>query len=135
MSAGSCFRAAVPLWIAAGRHGGPGPDSRAAEDFFLAHGRDCGLAGAPRQQRVRETSGAGEDAGGAAGAPQARTPRRTALESLLKLDELSLEVGYALVPLVDVKQGGQLLQRIKALRRHWRCNLASSCRRFTSPTT
>ncbi len=40
------------------------------------------------------------------------------IEGLLKLDELSLEVGYALVPLVDQAQGGQLLQRIRALRRH-----------------
>ena len=40
------------------------------------------------------------------------------IESLLKLDEISLEVGYALVPLVDHAQGGQLLQRIRALRRH-----------------
>ena len=40
------------------------------------------------------------------------------IEGLLKLDELSLEVGYALVPLVDQAQGGQLLQRIRALRKH-----------------
>jgi flagellar biosynthesis protein FlhA len=40
------------------------------------------------------------------------------IESLLKLDEISLEVGYSLVPLVDQGQGGQLLQRIRALRRH-----------------
>src|SRR5271166_6106383 len=40
------------------------------------------------------------------------------LEALLKLDEISLEVGYALVPLVDQGQGGQLLQRIRALRKH-----------------
>ena len=40
------------------------------------------------------------------------------LETLLRLDELSLEVGYALVPLVDQGQGGQLLQRIRALRKH-----------------
>ncbi|HTP69337.1 MAG TPA: flagellar biosynthesis protein FlhA [Dongiaceae bacterium] len=40
------------------------------------------------------------------------------LETLLKLDEISLEVGYALVPLVDQAQGGQLLQRIRALRKH-----------------
>jgi len=40
------------------------------------------------------------------------------IEALLKLDEISLEVGYALVPLVDQAQGGQLLQRIRALRRH-----------------
>ncbi len=38
------------------------------------------------------------------------------LEDLLKLDELSLEVGYALVPLVDAQQGGQLLARVKSLR-------------------
>ena len=38
------------------------------------------------------------------------------LESLLKLDDLSLEVGFGLVPLVDSKQGGQLLQRVRALR-------------------
>jgi flagellar biosynthesis protein FlhA len=40
------------------------------------------------------------------------------IENLLKLDEISLEVGYGLVPLVDHAQGGQLLQRIRALRRH-----------------
>ena len=40
------------------------------------------------------------------------------LEGLLRLDEMHLEVGYALVPLVDQAQGGQLLQRIRALRRH-----------------
>ena len=40
------------------------------------------------------------------------------IEALLKLDEISLEVGYALVSIVDQAQGGQLLQRIRALRRH-----------------
>jgi flagellar biosynthesis protein FlhA len=40
------------------------------------------------------------------------------IENLLRLDEISLEVGYGLVPLVDQAQGGQLLQRIRALRRH-----------------
>ena len=38
--------------------------------------------------------------------------------ALPKLDDLSLEVGYGLVPLVDQAQGGQLLQRVRALRRH-----------------
>ncbi|MBZ5698051.1 MAG: flagellar biosynthesis protein FlhA [Acidobacteriia bacterium] len=40
------------------------------------------------------------------------------LESVLRLDDIHLEVGYALVPLVDQGHGGQLLQRIRALRRH-----------------
>ncbi|HEX4756889.1 MAG TPA: flagellar biosynthesis protein FlhA [Terracidiphilus sp.] len=38
------------------------------------------------------------------------------VEDLLKLDELGLEVGYALVSLVDQQRGGQLLARVKALR-------------------
>ena len=38
------------------------------------------------------------------------------IEDLLKLDELGLEVGYALVPLVDQGRGGQMLARVKALR-------------------
>src|SRR5690348_1707010 len=38
------------------------------------------------------------------------------VEDLLKLDELGLEVGYGLVPIVDQQRGGQLLARVKALR-------------------
>ena len=56
--------------------------------------------------------------GAAAGAGAGSPSQQEALEGLLKLDDISLEVGYGLVPLVDAKQGGQLLQRIKALRRH-----------------
>lgn len=33
------------------------------------------------------------------------------------LDTLSLEVGYGLIPLVDIEQNGELLDRIKAIRR------------------
>jgi flagellar biosynthesis protein FlhA len=40
------------------------------------------------------------------------------MDAVLKLDELMLEVGAGLVPLVDAKQGGQLLTRIKALRKN-----------------
>jgi flagellar biosynthesis protein FlhA len=38
-------------------------------------------------------------------------------EQLLKLDTLELEVGYGLVQLVDAGQGGDLLERISAIRR------------------
>ncbi|MGH9539568.1 MAG: flagellar biosynthesis protein FlhA [Terriglobales bacterium] len=47
---------------------------------------------------------------------KAQKPPAEALEDLLKLDELSLEVGYGLVPIVDSQQGGQLLARVRALR-------------------
>jgi len=38
-------------------------------------------------------------------------------ETLMPLDMLELEVGYSLIPLVDAKQGGELLQRIRAFRK------------------
>jgi len=40
------------------------------------------------------------------------------LGSLLKMDELTLEIGFQLIPMVDEKQGGQMLNRVRALRRH-----------------
>jgi flagellar biosynthesis protein FlhA len=40
------------------------------------------------------------------------------LAGLLHLDDLTLEIGYQLIPLVDEKQGGQLLGRVRTLRRH-----------------
>lgn len=39
------------------------------------------------------------------------------LKSLPPLDILSMEVGYGLIKLVDVEQGGELLERIKSIRR------------------
>ncbi len=45
-----------------------------------------------------------------------KKPVSESIEDLLKLDELSLEVGYGLVPLVDQEHGGQLLARVRALR-------------------
>lgn len=57
----------------------------------------------------------GENAPGAQGATNAKPE---SLDELLTLDDLSLEVGYGLVSIVDAKQGGQLLQRVRALRRH-----------------
>ncbi|MCD6154024.1 MAG: flagellar biosynthesis protein FlhA [Syntrophobacterales bacterium] len=39
------------------------------------------------------------------------------VEALLPLDPLELEMGYSLVPLVDAGKGGELLDRIKVLRR------------------
>jgi flagellar biosynthesis protein FlhA len=40
------------------------------------------------------------------------------LAGLLKIDELTLEIGFQLIPLVDEKQGGQMLNRVRGLRRH-----------------
>ena len=40
------------------------------------------------------------------------------MDAALKLDELMLEVGVGLVPLVDANKGGQLLTKVRALRKH-----------------
>ncbi len=39
------------------------------------------------------------------------------MRDLLQIDPIELEVGYALIPLVDEKQGGDLLERIQLLRK------------------
>ncbi|OPZ22862.1 MAG: Flagellar biosynthesis protein FlhA [candidate division BRC1 bacterium ADurb.BinA364] len=44
---------------------------------------------------------------------------REALETLLPLDPIALEVGYALIALVDAEQNGELLERIKSVRRQF----------------
>jgi flagellar biosynthesis protein FlhA len=53
-----------------------------------------------------------------AAAQKAGVPTIDPMDAVLKLDELMLEVGVGLVPLVDAKQGGQLLARVKSLRKN-----------------
>ncbi len=67
---------------------------------------------------VLEGAAAPAGKSGEASAPGAPAVHGDAMESVLKLDELMLEVGLGLVPLVDAKQGGQLLARIKSLRKN-----------------
>jgi flagellar biosynthesis protein FlhA len=44
------------------------------------------------------------------------TPQERA-EDLLKIDTIGLEIGYGLIPMVDTNQGGDLLERISAIRK------------------
>jgi flagellar biosynthesis protein FlhA len=46
-------------------------------------------------------------------------PPTEKVEALLPLDVLELEVGYGLIPLVDDEQGGELLERIRSIRRQF----------------
>ncbi len=70
---------------------------------------------------VEEGAGQGEGTkgkiSGAGGASDPAVVAAEAIDAVLKLDELTLEVGVGLVPMVDEKQGGQLLNRIRALRK------------------
>ncbi len=50
---------------------------------------------------------------------EAKAPLPERVESILPLDVMELEVGYELIPLVDADRHGELLERIKSIRRQF----------------
>ena len=50
---------------------------------------------------------------------EAKAPLPEKVESILPLDVMELEVGYELIPLVDAERNGELLERIKSIRRQF----------------
>lgn len=106
-----------PLWIAAGvmllLAAMPGMPKVAP---ILIAGGLVLLARRASKNNESEKKSAAESTQAPSGA--GTSAQQDALDVLLKLDDLSLEVGPGLVPLVDARQGGQLLQRVRALRRH-----------------
>jgi flagellar biosynthesis protein FlhA len=53
----------------------------------------------------------------------AMPPAPEQVESFLSLDRLELEVGYGLIPIVDEEQNGDLLERIRSIRRQFATEL------------
>ncbi len=71
---------------------------------------------------IRETAALGGSpaAGGSAADPAATTSpeqEEASWQDIMPVDTLGLEVGYRLIPLVDKGQGGELLKRIKGIRK------------------
>jgi len=62
--------------------------------------------------------------------PSDAAREETKIESFLELDPLSLEIGYGLIPLVDTVNG-ELLGKIKAMRRQLATELGFVVARFT----
>ena len=50
-------------------------------------------------------------------APQKAEGGTEEISPIVKLDDLSLEIGYALIPLVDNEKGAELMSRVKRIRR------------------
>jgi flagellar biosynthesis protein FlhA len=80
-----------------------------------------------RQRNVQKLSTAKGGAKGIAGASgaaglggggQAAIKPAESVVPLLSYDPMELEIGFGLIPLVDVSQGGDLLERITMIRRH-----------------
>ena len=110
----------------AGRAGADSRACRSSRSSLVA----AVLGGAAYANREAPARGAG------APKPRRRRRRRRRVERRRPVDPLSVEVGYALVALVDEKQGGTLLDA-RARRSAGRSppRPAWSCRRCTSPTT
>jgi flagellar biosynthesis protein FlhA len=78
------------------------------------------LAGACGYLAWRLISGAERDrqtAATAAAAPPSAAPLEASWEDIVPVDVLGLEVGYRLIPLVDSGADGELLKRIRAIRK------------------
>src|SRR5277367_499483 len=110
------FRKSRPLWIAAGVMGGlaivPGLPKLS---FILMASVLIYFA-----RRAKSASAADAliaDGTDASKGQVAAKPATDPMDAVLKLDELMLEVGLGLVPLVDSKQGGQLLGKVRSLRK------------------
>ena len=112
------FGRSRPLWIAAGAMTALAMVPGLPKVPFLAIAGGAAWLARRANREFEKPVATAEAAAAAAGAVPPGAAQPDALEGLLKLDDLGLEVGYALVPLVDAKQGGQLLPRVKALRRH-----------------
>jgi len=85
---------------------------------FLLLGGVCGGAAwllFKRQRETREKLAAAPAEAPAAALPAERV--ELGWEDVTTVDPLGLEVGYRLIPLVDAHQGGELMVRIKSVRR------------------
>jgi len=83
---------------------------------FLILGTGIALVGWGRQRALKaEAEAALKEA--AAPVKKDAKPEDDRIENYLAVDQMELEIGYALIPLVDVNQGGDLLERITMLRR------------------
>ncbi|OON60985.1 flagellar biosynthesis protein FlhA [Massilia sp. KIM] len=69
-----------------------------------------------RAKPAQEAAAAAADAAAAATQAPAETEEAT-WQDVMPVDTLGLEVGYRLIPLVDKTQGGELLKRIKGIRK------------------
>ena len=81
------------------------------------HGKD--ETGSTEAKRLVPGSSKALPLGSAASAPEGGLDTPEEVQALLPLDTLELEVGYGLVPLVDESQSGNLLMRIRSIRRQF----------------
>ncbi|MFZ6817577.1 flagellar biosynthesis protein FlhA [Undibacterium sp. Ji22W] len=106
------------MYITAAIIGGMGIIPGMPHVAFILLAGSLGGAGYLLKKRAAEAP-AKEAAAAAAAAtvPQAPEMEEATWQDILPVDTLGLEVGYRLIPLVDKNQGGELLRRIKGIRK------------------
>ena len=83
---------------------------------FLLLGGLCGGIGHLLSQRQQKLA-ASPSSAAAAEAAKPAAPQELSWDDVVSEDALGLEVGYRLIPLVDQRQGGELMARIKGIRK------------------
>ncbi|MEC5162244.1 flagellar biosynthesis protein FlhA [Janthinobacterium sp. CG_23.3] len=112
---GQLFAKPQVLYITAGIIGGmgliPGMPNMV---FLLLAGVMAGTAYLISKRRAEAADAAPAEAPPPATAPE---QEEASWQDIMPVDTLGLEVGYRLIPLVDKTQGGELLKRIKGIRK------------------
>jgi len=116
---GELFAKPEVLYITAGIIGGMGLIPGMPNLVFLALAAALGgsayLMSKKKVSKVAAETAAAEAAAPAAAA--AAEQEEASWQDIMPVDTLGLEVGYRLIPLVDKTQGGELLKRIKGIRK------------------
>jgi len=116
---GQLFAKPQVLYITATIIGGMGLIPGMPNLVFLLLAGVLGGSAYLMTKRAKAGGGAAAEAAAAEAAAPAAAPEQeeASWQDIMPVDTLGLEVGYRLIPLVDKTQGGELLKRIKGIRK------------------
>jgi len=90
---------------------------RKSQGTLVTDTGDEGAAASPANMPRNMPSGTTLDAGAPPALPPAQETPEISWDDVQAVDMIGLEVGYRLIPMVDKSQGGELLSRIKGVRK------------------
>ena len=103
-----------PVYFGSGIIAEPGIDSRLSKVLVLLSGRTLGFIAYTMAAAAKERANEPRHRGHGSESRPATPDKATAF---LKMDSLAVEIGYGLIGIVDVQQGGDFLNRIRSIRK------------------